>query len=413
MAYSFSQLQTYTNCPLKYRFEKIDKIKPDIPNESLHLVLWSCVHDTLEQLYKQVSDLQIPSKENTIWIFKELRNKEIERVISVFERNPFDNETLEIFFHRGIEYINYYYDNYHPFDQAIAMKMEMNIAFEMDEWIKFRWKIDRLDINDKTMIINDYKTSKSLPKDWNNTIEDQITLYSIWIQQDYWKQIDKMIGRVIYLHLQREHEREITQEKIESTKQKYFNIIKEIEQKKLMYEKWDEECFEPKPWFACNSCVFKQLCPIYKHQYMKDETVEIAWMWEKTIKNLIEEYAIINERFKQTEWDKKMFASILTEYAKEHWYKKLYGKTKKLSITNKETYSINKDTIPELEEELLKKKMLKELSQIDYHKLWKKIKNNELEYEEFKNRVTKKSTTYISRTSNLKENEMDIEIIWE
>ncbi|NOZ44131.1 MAG: PD-(D/E)XK nuclease family protein [bacterium] len=39
MAYSFSQLQTYTNCPLKYRFEKIDKIKPDIPNESLHLVL--------------------------------------------------------------------------------------------------------------------------------------------------------------------------------------------------------------------------------------------------------------------------------------------------------------------------------------------------------------------------------------
>ncbi|NOZ44132.1 MAG: hypothetical protein GXP45_03180 [bacterium] len=46
-----------------------------------------------------------------------------------------------------------------------------------------------------------------------------------------------MIGRVIYLHLQREHEREITQEKIESTKQKYFNIIKEIEQKKLMYEK--------------------------------------------------------------------------------------------------------------------------------------------------------------------------------
>jgi RecB family exonuclease len=45
------------------------------------------------------------------------------------------------------------------------MKTEMNIAFEMQEGLSFRGKIDRLDINDKTIIINDYKTSKSLPKD--------------------------------------------------------------------------------------------------------------------------------------------------------------------------------------------------------------------------------------------------------
>jgi hypothetical protein len=40
---------------------------------------------------------------------------------------------LDAFNNRGIEYINYYYDTYSPFNQAITMKTEMNIAFEMDE----------------------------------------------------------------------------------------------------------------------------------------------------------------------------------------------------------------------------------------------------------------------------------------
>ncbi len=197
MAYSFSQLQTYISCPLKYRFEKIDKIKPEIPSESLHLVLWSCVHEVLEYLYKKVGDFVIPEQSELLSLFKDLYYKEINRIIEIFDNNPFDQETSDNFYNRWVEYIKYYYDTYKPFDQAKTMKVEMNITFDIDEWLSFRWKVDRLDIKDNSFIINDYKTSKSLPKDGKNSIEDQITLYSIWIQKDYGKQIDKMIWRVI------------------------------------------------------------------------------------------------------------------------------------------------------------------------------------------------------------------------
>ena len=412
MAYSFSQLQTYKQCPLKYRFEKIDNIKPDIPSESLHLILGSCVHSTLEELYKKVSDLVTPEKSESLSLFKELWDKEIDRATKLFWRNPFDKPTLDIFYNRGTEYINYYYDTYSPFDQAITMKTEMNIAFEMQEWLSFRGKIDRLDINDKTIIINDYKTSKSLPKDGNNTIEDQITLYSIGVKNDYGKQIDKMIGKVIYLHLQREHEREITDEKIAEIKGKYLAIMEEVEQKKALYKWGNEDAFPPTPGYACDNCLLKQLCPIYKHQYMTDEKVSVGTMWEMTIKHLIEEFTTTNEMYKQLESEKDMLGSTLVEYAKEKWCKKLYGETKKLAITQKTTYSILKETIEILWKKLTEKGILDDVMAIDYNKLWEKFKTNKLDYTEFKELVSKKDTLYISRTSDLKENEMDIDVCW-
>ena len=410
MAYSFSQLQTYKQCPLKYRFEKIDNIKPDIPSESLHLILGSCVHSTLEELYKKVSDLVIPEKSESLSIFKELWDKEVERATKVYWRNPFDKATLDVFYNRGTEYINYYYDTYSPFDQAITMKTEMNIAFEMQEGLSFRGKIDRLDINDKTIIINDYKTSKSLPKDWNNTIEDQITLYSIGIKKDYGKQIDKIIGKVIYLHLQREYEREITDEKIEWIKDKYLSIMEEVEQKKILYWWGDESVFPATPGYVCDNCLFKQLCPIYKHQYMTDEKVSVGTMGEMTIKHLIEEYAITNEKYKQVESEKDMLGSILVDYAKERGCKKLYGENKKLAITQKTTYSIIKESMEILRDKLSEKNVLDDVISIDYHKVWEKIKSNILNYEEFKSLISKKDTLYISRTSDLKEDEMDVDV---
>jgi hypothetical protein len=118
----------------------------------------------------------------------------------------------------------------------------------------------------------------------------------------------------------------------------------------------------------------------------------------------------VNEKYKQTEGEKDMLSSILVDYAKEKWCKKLYGETKKLAITQKTTFSIIKETIDQLEEKLSEKDVLDEVITIDYNKLWEKLKTNKLDYEEFKWLVSKKDTLYISRTSNLKEDEMDLDV---
>lgn len=410
MAYSFSQIQSYLACPLRYRYEKIDKIKPEIQQESLHLILGTTVHETLENLYKQVGNLKIPEIKDLQEDFNTIRKRELEKVNKIHGEGYFENETLENFFARGEKYIQRYYTNYHPFDQAISMKTEDNINFEIEEGLKFRGKIDRLDIQQDTMTITDYKTSRSLPKDWSNSIEEQITLYGIGIQQDYGKQIKKIIWKVIYLHLEKEYQREITQEKITETKQKYLAIMHEIEEKKEQYLAGDEETFEAKSWYQCQYCSFLQICPLYKHQYLddeklKEEEVKSGNLASTTIRKLIEEYALIQEKFKQIDAEKKLFAQILTEYANTHNCKKLYSENYKLSIANKESYSLNKNTLEQLEEKLEKLGILSEMQSIDYHKLGKQFKENKLSYDDYQDFVNKKISSYISRVSEIKKKE--------
>ncbi|MDR2541068.1 MAG: PD-(D/E)XK nuclease family protein [Candidatus Peribacteria bacterium] len=411
MAYSYSQLQTYKQCPLKYRLEKVDKIHLDLPNESLHLVLGTCVHAVLEELYQQVSDLKVPEKSALVSLFATLRERELTRITQVYEgTNPFDQELIQTFYHRGTSYIERYFDKFSPFDQAVSMKTEMSISFEMEEGIQFRGKIDRLDIRDDTMIITDYKTNKSLPTDGENTIQEQIMLYSMGVEKIYGKQISQLFGRVVYLHLQKVFEREITTDKLLPIKEKYLALMQEIEKKKTDYTTGDENAFPPCPNIFCEHCSFVQLCPLFKHKYMADEMVNIEDLGEVSIKKLIEKYAIVQEKFKRYEGEKELLKEELISYAQAKGLKKLYGDTKKLSLQEMVSYTPLADQKQQLEQKLADLNLLDEVKDIDRYKLGKKFKDQSLDYTEFKDLVGKKETLFVSRVSDLKEDEMGLEV---
>ena len=74
--YSFSRIQTYLKCPLSYKYRYIDKIIPP-KEESLDLILWQAVHETLEKLYYEVSNFKLISLEKIINLFKENFDKKI------------------------------------------------------------------------------------------------------------------------------------------------------------------------------------------------------------------------------------------------------------------------------------------------------------------------------------------------
>ena len=302
MAYSFSKLQTYLKCPMQYRLENIDNFDPIIPQLNLHLTLWIAVHSALEDLYKAKSDMKTFEEAELLESFEIHRKEWINKATELnWWTNPFIDNDLQPFHDRWVEYMKYYHDKYYPFDQAVAMKMESQVNFEIEEWLHFWGKIDRLDIDWDTLIINDYKTNKTLPKDWDNYIEDQITLYAIWVLRDYWKQFKHLKWRIIYLHcLNKRDPREwdITPEKVEEVKNKYLTIIKEIEERKNRYAKWDEDSF-PASWSlnTCNDCLLKPYCPKYKHKYMNDETLSINDLWEDTVRKWIDRCAKIGDEW--------------------------------------------------------------------------------------------------------------------
>lgn len=48
--YSHSRLETYSNCPLKYKFNYIDKIKRK--EEGIEVFLGSCFQEAMEIIYR-------------------------------------------------------------------------------------------------------------------------------------------------------------------------------------------------------------------------------------------------------------------------------------------------------------------------------------------------------------------------
>jgi ATP-dependent helicase/DNAse subunit B len=75
--YSFSQTQTFIQCPRKYQYKYVDKIKEKEFESSPDLILGHSVHSVLEWLYNQINVFKIPSKDQLLIKFKEQRDSEV------------------------------------------------------------------------------------------------------------------------------------------------------------------------------------------------------------------------------------------------------------------------------------------------------------------------------------------------
>jgi ATP-dependent helicase/DNAse subunit B len=178
--YSFSQLQVYIQCPLKYRYKYVEKIPAKEFVESAASLLGGIVHSTLEKLYKDINVFNTPTQEALLAFYYDLRTtKEAEVKENQGEMIIHGDFTLEDYKRRGELYITKYYDKHQPFEDIKVIDTELDFVFDLTDDIKFKMIVDRLDKIGDTFTISDYKTNQKLPtQDKDNYIE-QLTLYGI------------------------------------------------------------------------------------------------------------------------------------------------------------------------------------------------------------------------------------------
>lgn len=192
--YSFSQTQTFVQCPRKYQYKYVDKIKEKEFESSPDLILGHSVHAALEWMYNQINIFKIPNKDELLAKFKEQRESEIAEATKEKPLQLKGEQTLEDYIRRGIHYLSTYYDKYSPFEGISVVATEASIIFDLNpclpqagstlakedkNGIKFRGFIDRLDKEGETFIINDYKTNKNLPPESKEEYREQLTLYGL------------------------------------------------------------------------------------------------------------------------------------------------------------------------------------------------------------------------------------------
>ena len=312
--YSVSQIQVYLQCPLKYRYRYIDKIPTPEFVETTDTLLWTLVHESLQNLYNNINIFKTPTKEEFIADYYNLRTKrEKETAENWWEiLNHHADLTIDDFKRRWEFYLSRYYDKHSPFKDLQVISTEKQISFQLDEWINFLWFIDRLDKVWDTFIINDYKTNKNLPTEEKDQYIEQLTLYWLWIQQKYAKYFKNLKAKLYFLHFDIEDERDITSEKLDEIKNKYLNIIKEIEQNKLQYAMWSKKIFEASQSPLCAWCDFQSICPLFSVINSDDE---VEWeLSDKSITALVDEFVEICDKISELEKEKDWIKSIFQKY---------------------------------------------------------------------------------------------------
>ena len=312
--YSVSQIQVYLQCPLKYRYRYIDKIPTPEFVETTDTLLWTLVHESLQNLYNSINIFKIPTKEEFIKGYYHLRDKKeketTENWWEILNHHP--DLTIDDFKRRWEAYLSRYYNKHSPFKDIQVISTEKQISFQLDEWINFLGFIDRLDKVWDTFIINDYKTNKNLPTEEKDQYIEQLTLYWLWIQQKYAKYFKNLKAKLYFLHFDIEDERDITQKKLDEIKNKYLNIIREIEENKVQYAMWSKKTFEATQSPLCSWCDFQSICPLFSAINSDDE---IEWeLSDKSITALVDEFIEISDKISELEKQKDWLKWIFQKY---------------------------------------------------------------------------------------------------
>lgn len=342
--YSHSRIETFYQCPLKFKYQYIEK--PKVPfHEGVEAFMGSRVHDTLEQLYKWVQHTKIPTEKELIDYYKKQWKENWNKNIVITKEGLKGSHYRNL----GIKCIKNYYRNNKPFDDGNTIGLEKHISIDLDGTGRYKMQgfIDRLvEKENGHYEIHDYKTFSTLPEQAKADEDRQLALYTIGLEQEFEdvKDVELIWHYVVF---GKEARSKRTRDQLEDLRNQTIERIMEIESCKK---------FEPNVTNLCNWCKYQGICPEWKHErkteilkpnkYLKEEGVTLANKFIK-LKN--------KESKLKEELDE--IKEAVTSYAKEKGYNVIQGSNGKLTIRETESTRLPKKGSGEYEklEKLLHK----------------------------------------------------------
>jgi len=246
--YSHSRLSTFEQCPLKFKFQYIDKLKPDI-KQSIEGFLGNKVHNTLQWIYDEVAKLRILKLDEVLQHYISNWNKDFNNEIKIIKQE-FD---AKYYFNQGIKFLLDYFLKYSPFkDNTIATEKRIIINLDSEGKYKLQGYIDRLVHNKETNTfeIHDYKTNGFLKTQQELDNDRQLALYAIGIKNLFEQAKDvHLIWHFLAFNEKRISKR--TDEQLNQLKQEIIQLINKIE---------STTEFPSCPSMLCKWCGFRSYC---------------------------------------------------------------------------------------------------------------------------------------------------------
>jgi len=314
--YSHSQLSAYEQCPLKYKFNYIDRIKRD--TKGIEAFVGSMVHDTLQKCYDDARQAKVDTLDELLAYYQDQWQKNWNDSIIIVKREY----SADDYRNRGADMIAKYYHRCAPFDSDITIATEMPVFLSLkDGRYKLRGFIDRLSRSGDIYRIHDYKTSSYLPSQSDADSDRQLALYQIGIAQK-WPHMKNVDLIWHYLAFDEDIQSNRSQQSISTLIDDTTALIDKIEA---------EEEFAPCESTLCNWCEYQDLCPLRKHFVKVDELPPSQYLSETGV-SLVNKYVDLKEKESDIKQQVEEIKQAIISYARENGLELVKGSDHKIRV---------------------------------------------------------------------------------
>jgi len=379
--FSHSKLQVYERCPLQYKYQYIDRIKPVSSEDTIEAFLGGLVHNVMEFLYLGLMKTKITSLEKLIELYEENWKKEWNDLI-VINNKDFEKEH---YFELGKKCISNYYEKFYPFNQDQTLGVEKKILLSWGDY-EIVGYIDRLARNKPGLYsIHDYKTGSIMGQEYADK-DRQLALYSMAVKQNF-REAKKVSLVWHYVAFGEDVISERSDKQLDELKGEILETISGIE----IAEKNNNF---PARETKCEWCGHWERCPKKKHLYQIASLPVNEYLEEsgvKLAKKYIEFYqkrSVINKKAREeavvVEREINKIEEAIFKYAKKNQLEVLSGGSHLVCVKKNKDYAFpRRSSEPENYEKLDKlmrdTRYWNEASEVSYPKVKKLLDEGILE----------------------------------
>lgn len=318
---SFSALDTFKTCPLKYKYQIIDKIKTP---KSPEAVFGTLIHSVMKFIHD--GNFLLPTQKEALNFFSKNWNSEI-----------FEDELSErAAFAQGVKIIQDYYKKNDPKDVQIV-DLESRFTIEMkdkNETHLVSGFIDRIDKTQDGFEIIDYKTARKLPP--QNSIDDnlQLLIYLLAFLKRY-PNVDpgKITLSLYFLKHSAKLSTQKKEDQIEEEKMKIIDTIGEIQ----------KSDFKPQVSPLCDWCGYQKMCPMWSHKFKQEKASGVKNREEK--EKIIQEYIKLQKNMKNSRKKIAELSQKILEIMHQEDVERLFSGDKIVARTGRKTWKYDEEKL--------------------------------------------------------------------
>ncbi|MGH9395365.1 MAG: RecB family exonuclease [Terriglobia bacterium] len=325
--YSHSQLSMFEQCPQKYKFHYIDRVRR--PEEKgVEAFTGSLVHETLERLYDDLKYEKLNSVEDLLGYYHDSWQRGWNSGIKMVR----EGLTEENYRDYGARCISNYYRRYRPFNQSRTLSTEMHLVFPLDSegQYKFQGYVDRLGRRaDGTYEIHDYKTGGHLPDQAMADRDRQLALYQSGVEAR-WRDVEGVDLIWHYVGLDATLVSRRTPEQIQDLRQRTIQLIERI---------GATSDFPPVKSRLCDWCEYRPECPLWNH-VVEIESMPPAQMAKDAGVKLVNEFAEVKSQSERLERRLQDLRERILRFAHERRTRVVQGNGLRVSISEREQMTL-------------------------------------------------------------------------